>query len=129
MLTQLTVENGIQEGAEIRFLITNKPEKPLGLPAGKMITDSEKLTFVYLLDEEEDYGQIHFTQKVWPLMVEVLDAPDDPMLIVGEQSMKLTNFKEELMMLIFNIEGNENYGVKFSTAVEQAFAKKLQSIE
>lgn len=130
MLTQIHINNGIQNGQGICFLLTKSPSSPLGIPSGKMITDSEKMSFVYLLDEEEGYGQIHLTQAVWPLMVAALGSDADPLLSLGEgQSIPLTGFREELEMLIFNIEGNNNYGEAFSTAVEQAFAEKLQSIE
>jgi len=128
MLTQILIDSGVQNDKEIRFLLTKTPESPLGIPAGKMITDSEKMTFVYLLDEEHGYGQVHFTQAVWPLMIVALDADTDPVLSLEEQSIPLTGFREELEMLIFNIEGNNNYGEAFSTAVELAFAEKLQSI-
>jgi hypothetical protein len=37
----------------------------------------------------------------------------------------LINFQDELNALIFNIEGNHNYGEDFSTAVEEAFAEIL----
>jgi len=129
MLTQNLIDSGVQNDKEIRFYLTKMPESSLGIPAGKMITDSEKMTFVYLLDEEGGYGQLHFPQTVWPLMVVALDADADPLLSLDEQLIPLTGFKEELEMLIFNIEGNNNYGEAFSTAVEQAFAEKLQSIQ
>lgn len=129
MLTEIRIDNGVRNGDEIRFQFPNKPESSLGTPAGKMITDSEKITFVYLLDESEGYGHIHFTQAVWPLMVAALNSDTDPTVFWEEQSMILTGFREELEMLIFNIEGNNNYGEKFSSAVEQAFAEKLQSTE
>ena len=67
MHNQLRIECGIQNGAEIRFLLTKTPEHPIGTPSGKMITDSDEITFVYLLEEEEGYSHIHFTQAVWPL--------------------------------------------------------------
>ena len=111
---------------EIRFLLTEAVKNPLGNPSGKMITDSEKMTFVYLLDEEEGYGHVHFKQAVWPLMVTTLKSDTDPVISCEEDAITLTGFVEELTMLIFNIEGNHNYGEAFSTAVEQAFAEILQ---
>ena len=47
--------------------------EPRGIPSGKMITDSDNLSFVYLLEVEEGYDHLHFTQAVWPLMVDVLE--------------------------------------------------------
>lgn len=129
MNTQIQIDSGVQNGSEIRFLLAETGEIPMLKPAGKMITDSEKKTFVYLIDEEEGYGHIHFTQAVWPLMVEVLKSEKDPVLSYNEENMLLTNFNEELMMLIFNIEGNHNYGEAFSVAVEEAFQEILESTE
>lgn len=101
----------------------------MGAPSGKMITDSEAHSFVYLLDEDEGYGQLHFTQDVWPMMAASLLASSDPIISYDGETIELTSFKEELTMLIFNIEGNHNYGEAFSKAVEEAFADLLKMTE
>ena len=67
---------------EILFLLAEQAEQPQGIPSGKMITDSDNLSFVYLLEVEEGYEHLHFTQAVWPLMVDVLKSDVDPVLIV-----------------------------------------------
>ena len=97
--------------------------------AGKMITDSKEMTFVYLLDEEEEYGYVHFPQSVWPLMVDVLKGNKDPVLLHNDVRIPLIGFVDELTMLIFNIEGNDNYGEQFTTVVEKAFVEILTSSE
>lgn len=129
MLIQNRIESGIQNDTEIRFLLTETPERPHGTPSGKMITDSDEFSFVYLLEDEEGYSQIHFTQAVWQLMVKALKSDSNPVLSWGEETLILTGFKDELTMLIFNIEGNNNYGEAFSSAVEQAFSELLQITE
>lgn len=129
MRTQIQIDHGIQDEKEICFFVKETSELATLIPAGKMITDSEKKTFVYLLDEEEEYGYIHFPQTVWPLMVDVLKEDDDPILSYKGERITLTGFVEELTMLIFNIEGNNNYGADFSTTVEKAFAEILKSSE
>lgn len=129
MATQIQIDTGIQNGKEICFTATNTSATGKIIPAGKMITDSEKMTFVYLLDEEEEYGYIHFPQAVWSLMVEALKQGEDPVISYHDERLTLTGFIEELTMLIFNIEGNHNYGANFSTAVEKAFAEILTSDE
>ena len=126
MHNQLRIECGIQKGAEIRFLLTITPEHPIGIPSGKMITDSDELTFVYLLEEEEGYSPIHFTQAVWPLMVDVLKSDVDPILSWEDKELTLTGFKDELNMLIFNIEGNNNYGETFTQLKSVQWKKHLQ---
>ena len=129
MPTQIQIDSGIQSGTEICFSVTEPSTIVKLIPAGKMITDSEKMTFVYLLDEEEEYGYIHFPQAVWPIMVDALKEDKDPVIFYNDERLPLTGFIEELTMLIFNIEGNDNYGAKFSTAVEKAFAEILTTSE
>jgi len=120
------IDSGLRNDEQILFLTA---EKPSGIPSGKMITDSDNLSFVYLLEVEEGYEHLHFTQKVWPLMVDVLTTNLDPMLSWKDEIILLPGFKDELTMLIYNIEGNDNYGEVFSSAVEQAFSSILQHME
>ena len=129
MPIQIQIDSGIQNGTEICFSVTETSAEGKIIPAGKMITDSEKMTFVYLLDEEEEYGYIHFPQAVWPLMVDALKEDKDPVISYNDERLPLIGFVEELTMLIYNIEGNDNYGTKFSTAVEKTFAEILTSSE
>lgn len=126
MNVQIQVESGIHNGESISFLLPETINLSEVSPAEKMITDSEKTSFVYLIDGKDAYGQIHFSKELWPLMVEVLKTDKDPLLVQGEQSVKLPGFIEELEMLIFNIEGNSNYGKSFTEAVEEVFEEVLK---
>lgn len=96
-------------------------------PAGRMITDTDSGTFVYLLDDGERFVHVHFPEEVWPEMAAVLKSGRTPVLMAGEHRIVLVNFTDELEMLIFNIEGNDNYGEAFSTAVERAFSQILSA--
>ncbi|WP_342510066.1 hypothetical protein [Sporosarcina sp. FSL K6-2383] len=126
---QIQIDSGIRDAEEIRFLLAATADEPQGIPSGKMITDSENLSFVYLLEIEEGYRQLHFAQAVWPLMVEVLKLDVEPVLVWQDQAVSLIGFKDELTMLIYNIEGNDNYGEAFSLAVEQAFHDILSDVD
>ena len=126
MRTEIHINSGIQSGPVISFLIKDKLKTQTLLPSGKMITDSEKMTFVYLVDEEEEYGQLHFEQAVWPLLVDSIKLNTDPIVTYKENTVSLDGFIEELTMLIYNIEGNNNYGEAFSSAVELAFEEVLK---
>ncbi len=95
-------------------------------PAGQILTDSDRLSFIYLVEEAGEYSYIYLPEDLWPALVRVLKAETNPYLILNEQKIELENFTEELNMLIFNIEGNENYGQNFVEAVETAFAEILQ---
>lgn len=106
----------------------NGTENTLGdSPSGKMITDSDALSFVYLFEDGEEYRYLHFTQRVWPLMQQLIEMENgDPVIECEDGTVRLIGFTEELTMLVFNIEGNGNYGEEFMLAVEQAFKKTLQ---
>ncbi len=54
---------GLKSGPVITFPIKDKVKTQTLIPSGKMITDSEKLTFVYLIDEEEEYGQFTLNKQ------------------------------------------------------------------
>lgn len=121
------VHSGVQLENDIRFTLEVTPDQPNINAGGRMITDSDSLSFVYLLEDEDGYHYVKFGQDIWPLLVNTLKAEDDPTLQFGNMELTLTKFKEELEMLIFNIEGNDNYGATFSKAVEEAFEEILKA--
>ena len=129
MAIQNVVERGFETDGKIHFIMNDTASRPSGEPAGKMITDSDGLAFVYLFEQEEGYGQLRFPENVWPYMVDALKTGIDPVLSWQDDIIPLVGFKEELTMLIYNIEGNDNYGEAFSTTVEHAFGSILQGAE
>ena len=120
------VLSGVQLENDIRFTLEVLPNNPQLKAAGQMITDSDSMAFIYLLEDEIGYHYLKFGQEVWPLLVNTLKAVKDPSLQIGDKELILQGFKEELNMLIFNIEDNDNYGADFSRAVEEAFSEILQ---
>lgn len=121
------VHSGIQLENDIRFTLELLPNNSHIKAAGQMITDSDSMAFIYLLEDEAGYHYLKFGQEVWPLLVNTLKAVEDPSLQLADKELTLHGFKEELNMLIFNIEGNDNYGADFSKAVEQAFSEILKA--
>ncbi|MFJ7825182.1 hypothetical protein [Psychrobacillus sp. NPDC096623] len=121
------VHSGVQLENDIRFTLEVLPNDSHLKASGQMITDSDSIAFIYLLEDETGYHYLKFGQEVWPLLVTTLKAVDDPSLQIGDKELTLHGFKEELDMLIFNIEGNDNYGAEFSKAVEVAFSEILQA--
>ncbi|MFC7685632.1 hypothetical protein [Ureibacillus sp. GCM10028918] len=95
-------------------------------PAGQILTDSDHLAFIYLVEEEGEYSYLYLPEDLWPALVRVLKTEKNPYLVLNEQKIELLNFTEELNMLLFNIEGNENYGKTFVEAVEIAFTEILK---
>ncbi|MFD1929140.1 hypothetical protein ACFSFY_13940 [Sporosarcina siberiensis] len=127
MNNELRVETALKNENELLFLVTSDLAFTNEIPSGKMITDSDDLSFVYLLEIEEGYSQVRFSEAVWPLMLDVLKSDLDPILSWGDKTLPLIGFKDELTMLIYNIEGNNNYGETFTGAVETAFKEILQN--
>ncbi|MCG7344636.1 hypothetical protein MHZ92_10845 [Sporosarcina sp. ACRSL] len=128
MRIQNQVIEGQEKDNEILFILGAEDARPNGTPAKKMITDSDELSFVYLMDIEEGYAYIHFPKVIWPYMQKALQTGNDPSLLWNDETIPLPGFVEELTMLVYNIEGNDNYGEAFTTAVEQEFEAFLQNI-
>lgn len=83
---------------------------------GQMIVDSDHFSFVYLMDNGSSFSYLIFVQETWSMLHEHKDKQ-----IVINDTIKLTQFKDELDYLLDNIEGNSNYGNAFVSAVEETF--------
>lgn len=110
----------------IRFTIESNDIASLGTPAGKMLTDTERHSFVYLFDDESGYRRVYFPSDCWGSLAELLETDKEPVLAAAEGEVVLDGAKDELLALVYNIEGNHNYGKAFSEAVEQAFRSVLE---
>lgn len=121
------VDSGSQNGSEILFLLKEEPLNMDVTAGGQLITDSDNMAFVYLMDSQDGYTYVQFPKVVWPLLAVSLTSNQEPKIAWGKSDIQLTNFREELEMLIYNIEGNHNYGAEFTEAVEEAFKEKLSA--
>lgn len=112
------------------YFILNESKQQIQMQAaGQVIVDSEDAAFIYIVEEDGVYSYLRFTENMWPQLVEIVKAECDPFLRVADGQIQLTNFFEELHMLLFNIEGNDNYGETFVTSVEKVFAEILLTNE
>ncbi|MDV6376907.1 hypothetical protein ORD22_01335 [Sporosarcina sp. GW1-11] len=118
-----------QQGNEIHFILNPDAEWPLGTPTGKMLTDTDRHSFVYVFDHESGYRYAYFSQDSWNGLVDVLLKDAHPILVCNEETLPMEGLKEELQALIFNIEGNHNYGEEFSAAVEEVFQPVLEQVD
>ncbi|MGB6409522.1 MAG: hypothetical protein WBF39_18765 [Planococcus donghaensis] len=123
----VAVKETVINGNEIEFIIEETEPTEALEASGQMLTDSDNQAFVYLLDTGTDYIYVQFAIHTWTAMTKALELKNVPLLIWGKQIMPLAEFHEELLMLVDNIEGNDNYGEKFRTAVEQTFHEALAS--
>ncbi|MFJ7735910.1 hypothetical protein ACIQ2D_06150 [Lysinibacillus sp. NPDC097287] len=120
-----TIESFSFENQQLHFSL-NDNELNLQLkPAAQLIADSDDFAFIYLLDAGEDYHYLRFQPTIWRELVYIIQTKQNPMLQVGTEVLELTNFYEELEMLVYNIEGNYNYGSEFVQAVETHFRAVL----
>ena len=111
---------------ELHLSLNEKQNEIQIQPAGQVLTDSDHLAFIYLVEEAGEYSYLYLPDDLWPALVRILQSEQNPYLILNEQKIELENFTEELTMLLFNIEGNENYGNPFVEAVEAAFTEILK---
>lgn len=91
-------------------------------PEGRMLADSDHLSFIYILDAEEDFIYVNFPENVWGDLNNALKKNVPIFLqIDNDNRIPLLLFHEELEYLIANIRGNSNYGEKMVQAVSQCF--------
>lgn len=112
---------------ELYFSLNESHSKIQIQPAGQMLTDSDRLAFIYVVDDGDGYSYLQFPQTLWSALVAILKTKKDPRLIVNGETILLHNFANELETLVFNIEGNGNYGEEFVQAVEEAFRDILNN--
>ena len=106
------------------YFILNESKQQFQIQAtGQVIVDSDHGSFIYIIEEAGAYSYIRFPKSIWPQLVEMIKQQRDPFLRVNGEEIQLSNFFEELHMLLFNIEGNGNYGEAFVAAVEEVFAE------
>jgi hypothetical protein len=121
------VQEAIVKESEILFTIGAQEPAEAIEAAGQMIADSDGGAFIYLLDTGTDFIYIQFKEHTWQAMGAAMKREGVPLLQWGEQIMPLASFHEEFWMLLENIEDNDNYGVPFRMAVEEAFREILAS--
>ncbi|MFC9541709.1 hypothetical protein ACFTQ7_17790 [Lysinibacillus sp. NPDC056959] len=120
-----TIETLNFENEDLHFSLNDNEVNLQLKPAAQLIADSDDFAFIYLLDTGEDYHYLRFPPSSWDQLVHILQKGKNPKLQLGEEVLELTNFYDELEMLVYNIEGNYNYGEEFVQAVEQHFEKFL----
>lgn len=91
------------------------------VPKGQMLVDSDNLSFVYLMEKDEEYTYVLMPEAVWADLKKGLDQSLPVYLGAGEGGVELTGFQEELGYLAENIKGNGNYGEAMVTRVESIF--------
>lgn len=107
---------------ELHFSLYENDQKIKFQPAHQVLADSDGQAFIYLVEEGDNLSYVSFPKNVWPQLLELLKVEKNPYLRIGEHSIELENFYEELLALIYNIEGNDNYGEDFVKAIGRNFS-------
>ncbi len=53
-------------------------------PAGQVLADSDDVSFIYLIEEGNQYSYLKFPQNLWPQLVELLKTEQNPFLQIGK---------------------------------------------
>lgn len=90
-------------------------------PMGQMLVDSDHLSFIYVVDMQDDYTYISIPEVTWPELKKALKQRAAVYISDQKEQLLLTEFHEELSYLIENIKGNSNYGDEMVEKVEALF--------
>ena len=85
----------------------------------RQLVDSDNFSFAYLLDDGSSYSYLIFVQETWSM----LHNNRDKKVIINDE-LELEHFQDELSYILENVEGNNNYGKEFVSAVEETFELK-----
>lgn len=91
------------------------------IPSEQILADSKQYSFIYLMENQEDYTYIDIPEQIWPLLKESLEEQLPVWIYFEDEYLELLNFYEELNELIGNIRGNSNYGEEMVRKVESVF--------
>ncbi len=122
MNKRLTIKNVIlKDDNKVRLEIENNQPLNDCKASGQMLVDSDNLSFIYLLEEDDHYTYIAIPDTVWSDLKYVIAQSHPVILTNGSEEILLTQFREELIYLIENIKGNSNYGETMVSKVEVVF--------
>lgn len=123
------IESYVYIHNHLTFSVDEKASTIQITPAGQVIVDSDNHAFIYIVEEDGVFSYLSFDEKMWPALLEMIQRGEDPYVSLGEKAIELHHFYEELEALIYNIEGNGNYGESFVEAVETVFQSILTNNE
>jgi hypothetical protein len=107
---------------EDNLLQLNTKESIYGLiPGEQILVDSDQFSFIYLMEDKEDYTYIVLSEQIWSSLKTALEQKLPVWLTFKDEKKELTNFLEELEYVLSNIRGNSNYGEEMLTKVDDIF--------
>jgi hypothetical protein len=122
MRKKLVVEKVERKDRQLYFINDHSPfSLEEARPKDHMLVDSDHLSFIYILETDEDFIYVAIPYEFWSDVKQALAEEAVVVLKSGELELELTSFKEELTYLIENIDGNANYGEQMEQAVKEIF--------
>ncbi|MFK9095306.1 hypothetical protein [Bacillus salipaludis] len=91
------------------------------VPGGQILVDSDQSSFIYIMEDQEDYTYIVLPEHIWPFLKDANEEKKPIWLSYNEEQIELINFHDELEYVISNIKGNSNYGDDMVKKVEGIF--------
>lgn len=91
------------------------------LPRGQILVDSDHFSFIYLMEDHEEFTYVVLPEPIWPYLKTALKQKNPVWITFKEDQMELTNFHEELKYVFSNIKGNSNYGEEMVNKVDRYF--------
>lgn len=114
---------------ESKWTVTVEHLEAAMTASSRMITDTDRMSFVYLVEAGDHYTYLHFDHKDWGALSLIAKEPGPVFLSDGSHQIELLDFHNELSMLLLNIEGNDNYGHRFVEEVENVFQTFYETTE
>ncbi|MCK0472610.1 hypothetical protein [Halalkalibacter sp. APA_J-10(15)] len=91
-------------------------------PGERMLVDSDQLELIYILENEEGFFYVSFSEPIWESLKLMKEQSKRCIVQLNDQvELELNNLFEELDYLLSNIDGNGNYGEELEDAVKQVF--------
>ncbi|MBO0962603.1 hypothetical protein J1P26_23180 [Neobacillus sp. MM2021_6] len=102
------------------LLESNEPINGL-VPGEQILVDSDHYSFIYLMENQEDYTYIVLPEELWSSLKAANEQGIPVCLLFEGEQIELLNFHDELEYVISNIKGNSNYGNEMVTRVDRIF--------
>ncbi|MDQ0230622.1 hypothetical protein [Metabacillus malikii] len=123
MNKRIEVKRAIIETNRIHLHIDESLNEMVTLaPKGQMLVDSDRLSFIYLLETEDEFIYTDLPHTIWPQLKKAVDNKFDVVLSINEREIELINLVDELSYLIENIKDNANYGEEMEAKVTEIFS-------
>ena len=121
MQTRIEVEQANMKANQLELFAKSESSLDELSPSGKMLVDSDHLSFIYMLEHKGSYVYLSVNDEYWNMLKQAINDEKEIVLLVEDQAITLDQAQDEINYLIENIKGNLNYGDEMVKKVEQVF--------